>query len=244
MVFAYSAFLLSFVVFGTVFAQQMQSTTYRIQFDSINVGGLRSTSTSYNIEDTAGEIASGISTSTNYTMQAGYQQMNSSFLSISSPSDVSLANIPFSGGSSQGQATWLVTTDNIAGYTLSIRATTTPALKSTSDYFTDYPSGGTPSYAWSISSSTSAFGVSPEGVDIDQRYKDNGSACNTGSGNTSNACWDGLTTSNVVISRRTSSNHSTGGSTTTVQFKAEVGTNKIQTSGNYQATIVVTAVTL
>jgi hypothetical protein len=227
-----------------LFAQQMQSGTYRIQFDSVNFGGARSTSTTYTVEDTAGEVGSGDSASANFTMRAGYQQMNLAYLSITSPVDVNLANIPFSGGSSNGSAAWLVTTDNIAGYTLSIRASTTPALRSANDFFADYAPGANPSYTWSVSAASSSFGFSPEGVDIHQRFLDNGSSCNTGSSETSDRCWDGFSTVDKIISSRSSSNHTGGGSTTTVKFRAEVGNAKIQTSGSYQATITVTATAL
>ena len=60
---------------NTAFAQTMTSGTYKIQSDSLNFGGNRSTSTTYSIEDTAGEIATGESQSSLFKMKAGYQQM-------------------------------------------------------------------------------------------------------------------------------------------------------------------------
>ena len=51
--------LTPFVIFSLSigFAQVMQSTSYRIQSDSINFGGGFSSSTNYNLESTGGEIA-------------------------------------------------------------------------------------------------------------------------------------------------------------------------------------------
>lgn len=56
------------------FAQVMQSSSYQIQFDSVNSGGSQATSASYKLEDTGGEIGTGNPTSTNYDLDAGYQQ--------------------------------------------------------------------------------------------------------------------------------------------------------------------------
>lgn len=57
-------------------AQMMSSTNYRIPFDAIGGGGLRSSSTNYGIEDTVAEFSSptgeGLS-STNYVACVGYQ---------------------------------------------------------------------------------------------------------------------------------------------------------------------------
>jgi hypothetical protein len=68
-------------------AQVMQSTNYRIQSDSVNVGGIYSSSSNYRLEDTTGEIATGESSSTNYQIKAGYQQMQETYLSLSGGTD-------------------------------------------------------------------------------------------------------------------------------------------------------------
>jgi hypothetical protein len=238
----------SSVLLSIAHAQVMDSTNYSIQFDSVNIGGNRSTSSSYTIEDTVGEVATGNSTSTNYQVKAGYQQMNESSISIEVVNSVGLSNISgLSGGSSQGETTWKVTTDNPAGYSMSIKSTTTPAMRSTAGAsVADYApaASSTPDYTFTITPTTSAFGFSPEGVDVYSRFKDNGSVCNTGSLNTTDKCWDGLSTTNKMIAERTTSNHSIGGSTTTVKFRVEIGADKIQDSGNYSADVTVTAVTL
>jgi hypothetical protein len=238
----------SCIVLSSVQAQVMDSTNYSIQFDSVNVGGGRSTSSSYGLEDTTGEVATGDSASTNYAVKAGYQQMNQSSIAIAVVSSTGLTNVSgISGGSSQGQTTWNVITDNPAGYTMSIKASTTPALRSSAGAsVADYTpvSSSTPDYTFTIATTDSEFGFSPEGVDTYQRFKDNGSVCNVGSLNTSDTCWDGLSTTVKTIAERTTSNHSIGGSTTSVKFRAEIGADKIQDSGVYSANITVTAVTL
>jgi len=200
------------------------------------------------IEDTVGEVATGNSTSTNFEVKAGYQQMNESSISIEVVNSVGLSNISgISGGASQGETTWKVTTDNPAGYAMSIKSTTTPAMTNTAGgSVADYVPAATttPDFTFTITPTTSAFGYSPEGVDVYSRFKDNGAVCNIGSLNTADACWDGLSTTNKMIAERNTSNHSIGGSTTTVKFRVEIGNDKIQDSGNYSASVTVTAVTL
>lgn len=229
-----------------LFAQVMQSSTYKMMSDTINVGGLYSSSSAtYNLGDTLGEVGTGDSNSANYFLHAGFWQMQESYIAISSPSDLALTNIGgINGESSEGTISWQVTTDNFAGYSMSIQSTTTPALTSPEDSFADYaPAGADPDYNFSIVSTTSEFGFSPEGVDTSTRFKDNGSACNTGSGEVSAKCWDGLSTTPKAVFQRTTSNHQAG-TANTVRFRAESGASHIQISGSYAAPIVVTAITL
>lgn len=239
--------LLFFSFTYILFAQVMGSSTYKIMSDSVNIAGDDSSSTNYIINDTLGEVGTGESNSTNYYMHAGYWQMQESYIAISSPppSDLTLSSIGgITGEGSEGTVSWVITTDNFAGYTMDIKTTTTPALTSASDSFDDYtPSGANPDYTFAIASSTSAFGFSPEGTDTNSRFLDNGSACNISSGEVSAKCWDGLSTSVKTIAGKTSSNHPAG-STVSVRFRAESGSAHIQTSGNYSATIIVTALVL
>lgn len=228
-----------------IFADFMQSQTYKIQSDSLNLGGAGSTSTNYKVNDTMGEVGTGDSNSANYYMRAGYWQMQESYIAISNPSDLIMAPMGgLSGGSSEGTMSWTVTTDNTAGYTMSIASSTTPALKSAIDSLDDYmPAGSDPDYNFTNPSNTSSFGFSPEGTEAIARFKDNGSVCNTGSLETPAKCWDGLSTTPKIMAGSTSSNIPNG-STVTSRFRAESGANHIQTSGQYNVTIIVTATTL
>jgi hypothetical protein len=229
----------------TILAENMQSSTYKITSDTVNVGGVDSSSPNYKLGDTAGEAGTGDSSSSNYALHAGFWQMQESYISISNPSDLNMTPIGgINGEASEGTMSWQVVTDNSAGYSLNIKSNTSPALTSGTDYFSDYtPSGANPDYNFSINPSTSAFGFSPEGIDTSARYKDNGAACNTGTGETTGKCWDGLSTTAKTIAEKMTNNQPTG-STVTVRFRAESGANHIQPAGNYTAPIIVTAVTL
>ena len=243
-IFIFSA-VIFFISHKLLLADYMQSSTYRIQSDSLNFGGLESSSGNYKLNDTLGESATGDSSSSNYSIHAGYWQMQSSFISITSPSDLVLSSMAgLSGGSSEGTLSWDVLTDNSAGYSMTIAASTTPALKSTLDSLDDYvPAGSDPDYDFYNDPTKSSFGFSPEGTEVIPRFKDNGSACNIGSGETVGKCWDGLSTTPKVMAGSTTSNMPSG-STVTSRFRAESGADHVQISGEYNVTIIVTATVL
>ncbi len=227
-------------------SRAMQSSNYKINIDAVDVGGVYSSSPNYLNEDTVGEVGTGVSSSTSYILEAGYQHMSETSISISSPGNVTMPSLGgISGGTSTSSLAWTVVTDDSAGYGLYIQASSSPALRTTAGAsFADYlPAGANPDFAWSISSSTSAFGFSPQGADIISRFKDNGSVCNSGSSDSTYACWDGLATSTKLISQSTASNQPAG-TATTVVLEAQIGSNKIQDSGSYTATITATAVAL
>ncbi len=227
------------------YAYVSSSTSYRIQEDSVNVGGVFSTSTSYRAEDTLGESGVGTSSSASYNIKAGYQQMQEVYLAISAPGNITLTpSIPVSGGVANGLATWTISTDNAAGYTMNIRASGTPALQSGINSFANYvPAGGDPDFAFTTPAASSRFGFTPEGVDIVQRFKDNGAVCNAGSADATSACWVPLLTTPDTIATRTTANHPSG-TPTTVRFRAESGASNVQPAGSYTATSTLTVIAL
>lgn len=238
------AFLLVFP--GVLLAQVMESASYQIQRDSINIGGIYSTSSSYVLEDTVGEQATGRSSSTNYNLQAGYQQLDGTSLSLTPADDVSMSpsidNV--AGGTSNGSTAVTVTTNNAAGYELSLKAGSDPAMQSGSDSIADYtPSGANPDFTFSVPSSASEFGFTSEGDDVAQRFQDNGAVCNAGAADASDSCWDGLSTSDVVVARRVSANNP-GGTETTLKFRISVGSEAAQPAGTYTAASTLTLVAL
>ena len=190
--FAALALILPLVHYA--YGQVMQSSNYRIESDSMNFGGVRSTSGSYIVEDTFGEVSSGVSSSTNYVMSAGYQQMQLVGLTVVPPGSVVMSPAigGVSGGTANGSTTFTVTTDDPAGYSVTIMASTSPALTSGIYSFADYlPGGANPDFAFGNAATSSSFGFSPKGSDTPQRFKDDGSsACGSGSSQTVDACWD------------------------------------------------------
>lgn len=244
----------SLVLFPFARTEGMQSSNYIIEKDSINFSGTdESESASYKLSDTAGEVGTGEGQcsggSCNYLL-GGYRQQEdavASTISISPAADVTLSPSigGLAGGVGNGSTAWTVTTDNAAGYQMSIKASTTPALKTGSYSFADYvPGSSNPDYNWSVASSASEFGYSVEGAHTVGKFLDNGAGvCSSGGGNVSDKCWLGFSMSDESIATSALPN-SPAGTATTVKFRAEAGSQRMQQNGVYVATVVVTAVSL
>ncbi len=231
------------------YADAMASTNYAIQTDSINFAGNKSSSSYYSMQDTVGEIATGFSSSTNYSISAGYQQMNIVALSVVPPTSVTMTSAlgGITGGISNGSTTFIVTTDDTAGYTSYIQASSSPALvdtSSTTNSFADYtPSGSVPDFTFSLLPAQSLFAFSVQGTDADQRWKNNGSVCDSGSLSSTETCWDGLSTSSKTVADRTSDNQPSG-TQSVLYFRAGIGSDRNQPNGLYVATTTLTVIPL
>lgn len=242
----FTPLVLSMIV--TVGAQVRQSSSYRLESDSINFGGGFSSSTNYSQESTAGEIATGPASSTSYNLRAGYQQMGSDVYLAMNGGTSTVTMTPtiggVSGGTSNGSTTVTVITDNSAGYQLDLKSSASPALQSGLSSIADYvPSGANPDFTFTTTAVSAQFGFSPEGINVVQRYLDNGSSCNVGSSNTTFSCWDGLSTSYRTIASGSASNYPSG-ATTTVYFRVGIGGSVLQQEGTYTATTTFTAIAL
>lgn len=226
----------------------MSSSNYKIQSDSVNFGGKLGSSASYVIEDTLGEVATGESSSANYKLKAGYQQMHEVYLAMTGAADVTMSPSlgGLSGGTSNGSTATTVTTDGAAGYQMSIKASSTPAMQGNSGNATiaDYtPATSNPDFTFSVAATDGEFGFTPEGVDIAQKYKDNGSSCNTGSSDAADSCWNALPSINETIASRSSANNPSG-TLTTIKFRVTLGSSHFQLQDTYVATSTITVVSL
>ncbi len=227
------------------FAQVRSSSNYQIQSDSINNGGGLSESDSFSLESTIGESATGPSDSTTYSLRAGYQQMQEVFISISDATEVFLSPDigGLSGGTSNGSTSVVVTTDSPSGYSLTITTPNDPAMNSPTDSIANYPATTTPDFLFEVGDGEAFFGFTVEGIHAGSTFRDNGIACNIGTGNVTDRCWRALTTNDILIARSGQPNHPNG-STTTVKFRVGVGQNAGVASGLYIATSTMTALPL
>ncbi|MCX6712851.1 MAG: hypothetical protein NTY66_01435 [Candidatus Vogelbacteria bacterium] len=235
--------------YSSVVLAEMNGTTYKIDSDSINSGGIDySFSGDYSLADTVGEIAIGDSTSTNYEIGAGYRQMDDSSVSIG----VSLQNIilapelgGLTGGTSTGATQITVTTDSPAGYLITLQAEDSPAMQSDYDTIADYsPQSSDPDYELNLVAGQSFLAFTPEGSDIVDRFRDGGGICGViGGSDSANRCWDGMAVTSKTIVNRTSRTEPDG-ATTTLRFSVGVGVNRVQVAGTYLATSTITALAL
>lgn len=162
-------------------------------------------------------------------------------IAISDGADVTMSpNITSAVDQSSGGSSWTVTTNSALGYNLDVKATSSPALVSGSNSFTDYTEGtaGVPD-AWSVNAGAYEFGFSAYGTDVEPKYG-TGNACASPSSNSLN--YEGLETTSKVIATRNTVTPTTGVETN-ICFAAEQN-GVFAPSGTYQATIVATATTL
>jgi len=121
-----------------------------------------------------------------------------------SAADVTMnGSIPgITGGTAYGTTTVVVTTNNNSGYTMTITASSSPAMQGEAQGGTiaDYTpaSAGVPDFTFSVPTG-SEFGYSVSAsttADLAQKFLDNGTTCNTGALDTSGnaSCWTGLST--------------------------------------------------
>jgi hypothetical protein len=164
-------------------------------------------------------------------------------ISITSPSDINLTALSTTQNSAVGSATWTVTTNNQAGYTLDVEASTDPALQDsgTSETFADYTEGtpGTPD-TWSVSSAYE-FGFSGYGTDVPTGTWGTDTDCIAGSDVPSAALnWRGFDgTTDIEIASASSETGTSGTASTLCVATEQEGI--FAPSGTYQATITATA---
>lgn len=150
-------------------------------------------------------------------------------ISLNSPTDVTMSPDITGTGSSTGNTTWTVITNNSAGYKLEVATDQSNTMHSGSDTFTDYTEAveGTPE-TWSIAASAAEFGFGATGSFVEAKFgADKYMGFNS--------------TSKEQIAHEGAE---TAGSDTTVIFKAEVGASKFQPTGGYTSTVTATATTL
>lgn len=155
------------------------------------------------------------------------------------------------GGTSNGTTTVVVLTNNNTGYTMTIKASSSPAMQGDTQgsSIPDYTQASTyvPDYTYSVPSGYE-FGYSVSASttsDLAQKFKDNGSnTCNTGSTDTSGAasCWYGLSTTATSTVLRTTAT-SASGSTSSIYFKLTINSGSFVVQDTYVATSTLTATT-
>jgi hypothetical protein len=151
------------------------------------------------------------------------------------------------GGTANGSTYIVILTNNDTGYTMTISASNSPAMRgnvnggSIADYTTSV--SNVPDYAFDSTGVRFGYTVSAASTsDLAQKFLDNGSACNTGALDTSGStsCWYGLsTTATSVVSRNTYSPST--GATTTLYFRTYVPANSFIIEDTYTATSTLTA---
>lgn len=233
---------------GTAWAYVANSDNYFLDSDSLNSAGGKSSSATRHMADSVGETATGSGSSASFQLQAGYQAMVPSPLSLSSPSDITLSPTisAGSGGQANGRARWRIVSNGGFSFYLGIAGGGKAALRSSTKTFSNY-SGI--SLNWTPAPSVPTFGFNPFGTYThDNYYSDILHIVPTGNcgasilpdrGTQDGYCWDGLGESAKLIGQAAS------GPTNDdlyINFRADyqVPVTGGLDAGIYQANLVVT----
>jgi hypothetical protein len=166
-------------------------------------------------------------------------------IAISDGANVTMSpNIGINSDTTTGTSTWNVETNANGGYTLAVKATSSPAMQhqSTGDSFADYTESATDTPdTFSVDSGSYEFGFSAYGNDVDGTTYGSGSCSDSGDPATNSNLYEGFETSDQNIASR-STTTPTSGVDTTICFGAGQS-GAFAPSGSYQATIVATATT-
>ncbi len=174
-----------------------------------------------------------------------------SFLTAATDITMSPTIAGLTGGTSNGQTQIVVNTNNAAGYTMTIVASSSPAMQGNTGGGTipNYTpaSASIPDYTFSVTGNTGEFGYSVSASttsDLAQKFLDNTTTCNTGSADTGTltSCWYALsTTATSTINRTTAT--SASGATTTIFFRVQITANPAPAipQATYTATTTLTA---
>lgn len=199
--------------------------------------------TFFSLEGTIVSADQTASTTPTSTLNFNVTLSVTSELSLTCPSSVAMSSISgLTGGSSISSADCNVKSNDVNGYILYINASSSPALvnnSSSSIYFDNYRTS-TPEYTWVNAAASSSFGISVSSTDAVTAFKNDTSVCGSGSLTSYTACFRSLSTSNISLASASAAT-AYSGVTTTIGFKAEVGSTRNQPTGTYTAGITVTA---
>ncbi len=154
------------------------------------------------------------------------------------------------GGYATGTTYFVVRSNSITGYYVDINFSSTTAMGRTHNggFINNYSPTATtaPDYAYSLNATAAEFAYTVSAsttANLDQSFKDNGSACNTGSADALNKCWQNPSTTPERIILTSAATPSTG-ATTTIKFKVAVPSNPSPAlpEGTYTATATLTAI--
>lgn len=230
-----SLLFLPYIVWGS-----MSGSVYSVVNDSLDVAGGRAAGSIYAAADTVTDIAPGRAKSSNYAAAGGFNPTFESSIALAT-NQIVLMDTPIgglSGGESNGASVVTVVADGIAGYTLTVQATSSPAMRSDTALLSNY-STIAPEYMFMTGATDAHFGFSVHGSDVTDQFRTDGSACGAGSA-VRGYCWQGLPTEPVVVAEG-SGNNAPFGAETEVLYRVGIGNQTVQAAGDYVATTIITA---
>lgn len=172
-----------------------------------------------------------------------------SFITPSSDITMTPALAGLTGGTSNGSTQVVVLTNNAAGYHMTLSASSSLGMVGNT-------SGGTipayvplaanvPDYTFTTPVNTARFGYTVEASttsDLDQKFLNSGTTCNSGSVDAVDSCWLNASTTAVQIVNRLTSTPASG-ATTTIKFRVVIASSPSPAvpQDTYVATTTLTA---
>jgi hypothetical protein len=175
-------------------------------------------------------------------------QSVTSGIAISSPSNITMTALSTSQHTAVGNADWTVTTNNTAGYNLTVYASASPALTRSGGggNIADYtPASAETPETWSVPSSSIEFGFSARGTNVNTTTWGTDSDCIAGADVPSAALkWRDFDTSGSADEIATKASVSAFSGDTSSMCVATEQDGAFANSGTYTATITATATAL
>jgi hypothetical protein len=174
-----------------------------------------------------------------------------SFLAQANDITLSPALAGITGGAAVGSTTVRVYTNDSSGYSMTLTASSSVGMLGNSQggNIPAYVPAATnvPDFAFTTPANRARFGYTVEAsttADLAAAFKDNGSACNTGSSDAAYACWLNASSTAFTIINRTSQT-SGSGATTTIGFRVVINSSPVPSipEDTYVATTTLTATT-
>lgn len=164
-------------------------------------------------------------------------------ITIDSPNDVTVSpNLSLSNNTANGEVAWTVVTNDVNGYTLSVKGNQDPLMQSAGANISDYSetSAGTPE-EWSVSNAVE-FGFSAYGDDVpDVTWGTDQSSCGTdGPLVSEDRLYQGFDGTTEIQIASANSTTTFSGTSSTVCFAAEQE-SVLAASGVYSGTVTATA---
>ncbi len=175
-------------------------------------------------------------------------QAVTSEISLSSPSDITMTALSTSQNTAVGAATWTVTTNNDDGYTLTLHASSAPALSRSGGggNIADYtPAVSETPETWSVPASNVEFGFSAFGTDVNTSTYGTDSDCLAGADVPSAGLkWRDFDLTGSADQIATAALPTTTSGTAATMCVATEQDTTFAVAGSYSATITATATTL
>lgn len=189
-----------------------------------------------------------VSTAATDTDDVIVNQAVTSEISLSSPSDITMTALSTTNNSAVGSATWTVTTNNDDGYTLTLHASTAPALARSGGggNIADYtPAVSETPETWSVASGEVEFGFSAFGTDVNTTTYGTDSDCIAGADVPSAGLkWRDFDLTGSADQIATAALPTTTSGTAVTMCVATEQDTLFAVAGSYSATVTATATTL